>query len=62
MLDNNSKVPPRILFRFRSKDHYNMVKECAEFAGLSINAWMVQLTLEHARRKLKEKARQAVPA
>lgn len=49
---NPNPKAPRTVFRFRNMDHYQMVKECAANAGLSINAWIVQLTLATARRKL----------
>jgi uncharacterized protein (DUF1778 family) len=49
----NSKKAPRVVFRFLSIEHHSMVKRAAKFKGLSLNAWMVQTTLEQARKDLQ---------
>ena len=39
-------------FRFISAEHQAMVREAAELAGLSVNAWIVNVTLQAARKQL----------
>ena len=40
---------------FRPREHYQLLAEAAKHAGLSINGWLVNVTLEAARRELKVK-------
>ena len=50
---NNKKVTPpkkeKTQFRYRDEDHYKLVHQAVEKAGLSLNAWLVQATLRQAR-------------
>jgi hypothetical protein len=48
------KLGPQLLLRFRSDKHHAMVKQCAENAGLSLNAWIGQATIRIARKELAE--------
>jgi len=48
------KVRPQTQFRFSGENHRIMVKEAATRAGLSVNAWMVQVTLQAARKQISE--------
>ena len=48
------KKPPTIQFRFQSAEHHALVKQAADLAGLSINGWMVQVTLDRARQALSQ--------
>jgi uncharacterized protein (DUF1778 family) len=45
---------PRFDFRFSSHEHFDMVRRAAEHCGLSINAWMVQVSLKAARGTIKD--------
>lgn len=40
-------------FRFLNKDHHSLVKKAADLAGLSMNTWLVQVTLSQAREELR---------
>jgi uncharacterized protein (DUF1778 family) len=37
---------------YRSEEHRVLVREAAEAAGLSVNAWIVSVTLQAARKQL----------
>jgi uncharacterized protein (DUF1778 family) len=39
-------------FRFMTEEHRNLVQEAAGIAGLSVNAWIVNVTLQAARKQL----------
>lgn len=39
-------------FRFSSPEHHRLVSEAAKQQGLSINAWMVQVTLREAKKQV----------
>lgn len=39
-------------FRYRDEEHLALVKEAAALAGLSVNAWIVNVTLQMARKQL----------
>ena len=39
-------------FRFTSEEHLSLVREAARIAGLSVNAWIVHVTLQAARKQL----------
>lgn len=42
------------ILRYRDEQHQELVKKCAAHAGLSINAWLCQLTLRAAREEAAE--------
>jgi uncharacterized protein (DUF1778 family) len=39
-------------FRFLNEEHYNLVRDAAKLAGLSMNSWLVQATLRQSRKDL----------
>jgi uncharacterized protein (DUF1778 family) len=43
-------------FRFLNEEHYDLVRQAASLAGLSMNSWLVHATLREARSQLKRKA------
>jgi uncharacterized protein (DUF1778 family) len=43
---------PTTIFRFTTEEHRQMVEEAAKFSGLSVNAWIVNVTLQAARKQL----------
>jgi uncharacterized protein (DUF1778 family) len=48
----NTFTRPAQQFRFASEEHRKLVQEAADLAGLSVNAWMVSITLQAARKAL----------
>lgn len=41
-------------FRFASEEHRDLVRQAAKRSGLSVNAWVVGVTLQAARKQLSE--------
>jgi hypothetical protein len=48
--ENSSSDQRRI--DFRPREHYQLLAKAAKHAGLSINGWLVNVTLDAARREL----------
>ena len=44
---------PRTHFRFKNRDHYDQVKQAVELSGLSMNSWLIRVTMAAARRELE---------
>jgi hypothetical protein len=44
---------PKTQVRFKSHEHFTLVKQAVERSGLSMNGWFIRVTLEAARRELK---------
>ena len=40
-----------VTFRFLDEDHDDLVRRAAKHSGLSLNAWLVQSTLDRARKR-----------
>jgi uncharacterized protein (DUF1778 family) len=45
---------PTTQFRFSTVEHRDLVREAAELSGLSVNAWIVNVTLQAARKQLSK--------
>jgi hypothetical protein len=45
---------PKTILRYHSREHHEMVRRCAELTGLSINSWIIRVTLRAARKEMRE--------
>lgn len=45
------KTRPMTLFRYSSREHHELIRKCAEYAGVSMNDWICLVTMKVARRE-----------